>query len=69
MKSTPIRAGIVLLAAMALTGCAAHRSDLRQSANDACAHPNTMTCEDSAGGISNCRCATEADLRRIFELL
>ncbi len=69
MNSTPIRTGIVLFLVAVLAGCATHRSDQRQTANDLCQSPSMMTCEDSAGGLSNCRCATEGDLRRMFEML
>ena len=69
MNSTPIRAGIVLLAAIALTGCAAHGTDQRQTANDTCEYPDTMTCEEFAGELFNCVCANEDDMRRMFEVL
>ena len=69
MKSTPIRTGIALLVAFALAGCAAHPTDQRQTANETCEYPDTMTCEEFAGELFNCVCANEDDLRRMFDVI
>ena len=69
MNGTMIRAGIVVLVAIVSAGCAAHRNDQRQTANDTCEYPDTMTCEEFAGELFNCICANEDDMRRMFEVL
>ncbi len=67
MNGIPIRAGIVVLLAFVFAGCATHRTEQRQTANDTCEYPDTMTCEEFAGELFNCICANEDDFRRIFE--
>ena len=68
MNNTPIRIGIALLVAIVLAGCAGQRN-YQQVADETCEYPDTMTCEEFAGELFNCRCANEDDLRRMFEVL
>ena len=67
MNNRPIRNGIVLLVALALAGCAAHRADQRQTAARMCPAGQAITCEEFAGEYINCFCADRASLRRMFE--
>ena len=69
MNSTPIRAGLALLAALTLAGCGAQRSYESQATAESCEYPDTLTCEEFAGELFNCVCANEDDLRRMFEVL